>query len=165
MPTATATSSTTRTGCRPSRCCGRTRPPALITPSICSSKAGTNAASSSRAPNTACPLTEGEHSFWFTTADGEPSPTTQVAIRFDNGATAAQILAPTDNNSDAGDTVEVTGVALIGSTVAVGSTPLPTDEQGRFHGRVPAPDARALAIRLQHPASGIHYYIRHLRAR
>jgi hypothetical protein len=110
-------------------------------------------------------LAEGEHSFWFTTADGKPSPTTQVAIRFDNGATAAQILAPADGNDPAGDSVEVAGVALVGSTVAVGTTALPTDEQGRFHGRVPtpAPDARTLAIRLHHPSSGIHYYIRRLR--
>jgi hypothetical protein len=112
-------------------------------------------------------LGEGEHLWWFTTADGVASAQTSLAIRFDNPAVTAQIQAPAEGwRPRAGQDVEVAGIAIEGSTVAVGSARLAVDAQGRFRGRVPRPGAgeRAIAIRLEHPRTGVHYYIRRLAA-
>jgi hypothetical protein len=125
-------------------------------------------------PATAPPLTlpsgtlaEGQYRWWFTTADGaRKSPPTALAVRFDNAAIAAQVQSPRDGAPPSPDgRVDVAGVAMQGSTVAVGAEILPIDAQGRFKGRVPGPtDDRSIAVRTEHPRSGIHYYIRRLDA-
>ena len=110
-------------------------------------------------------LPEGTYQWWFTGADGRASPRTSVTVRFDNAAIAGQVESPRDGARVApGTEIEVAGVALEGSTVVVGSAPLPVDEQGRFRGLIPPPstDERSIAIRLAHPKSGVHYYIRRI---
>jgi hypothetical protein len=111
-------------------------------------------------------LPEGQHRWWFATADGSKrSPATSLAVRFDNAAVAAQVQSPRDGETAGDDgNVDVAGVAMEGSTVAVGDSALSVDTQGRFKGRVPAPgaDERSIAIRTEHPRSGVHYYIRRL---
>jgi hypothetical protein len=108
-------------------------------------------------------LPEGQHRWWFTTADGgKRSPATSLAVRFDNAAVAAQVQSPRDGETAGDDgNVDVAGVAMEGSTVAVGESTLSVDTQGRFKGRVPA-NERSVAIRTEHPRSGVHYYIRRL---
>ena len=111
-------------------------------------------------------LGEGAHTLWFT-ADGSErqSQRTAVTIRFDNAAVAAEIDQPRHGARVEPDAqVDVAGVALQGSTVAVGGAPLTIDQHGRFRGQVPrpAPDERSIAIRFSHPKGGVHYYIRRL---
>jgi hypothetical protein len=110
-------------------------------------------------------LGEGEHQWWFTSSQGRSSPRTPLAIRFDNAAVTAQVQTPPDGIR-LGDQneVEVAGIAIQGSSVAVGGAPLPMDPQGRFRGRVPGPSSgeRAISVRLEHPRSGVHYYIRRI---
>jgi hypothetical protein len=109
---------------------------------------------------------EGSYKFWFDT-DGTQnrSPETTVQIAFDNAAPAAEIQQPAEGQPSAA-TVHVAGVAAEGSTVTVGGTAVPMDPQSRFDGDVPGPAAgdRSIAIRIAHPAHGIHYYLRMFRA-
>ena len=120
-------------------------------------------------------LPEGEHTLWWSNAAGRRSPTTTLAIRFDNAATTAEIQSPRPRRAGlppaAGapppSTLDVAGTTLPGSRVTVDDTSLPIDAQGRFRAAValPAADLRALAIRIEHRRSGIHYYLRHLAGR
>ena len=96
---------------------------------------------------------------------GQGSRRTTVTVRFDNAAVTAQVETPRDGvRITPGDEIEVAGVAIEGSTVAVGAAPLDVDEQGRFRGKVtpPAANERSIAIRLAHPKSGVHYYVRRI---
>ena len=108
-------------------------------------------------------LGEGTYRFWFD-VDGHPdqkAPETTLAIAFDNAAPAAEIRAPLVGQPVT-PTIHVSGVAGEGSSVTVSGVSLPLDGQLRFTGDVPAPpaDHRVLAIRIAHPARGIHYFIR-----
>jgi hypothetical protein len=109
---------------------------------------------------------EGSYKFWFD-AEGSQSksPETTVQLAFDNAAPAAEIQQPAEGQPSAA-TVHVAGVAAEGSTVTVGGTAVPMDPQSRFDGDVPGPSAgdRSIAIRIAHPAHGIHYYLRMFRA-
>jgi hypothetical protein len=108
-------------------------------------------------------LGEGIYQWWFEANGGKSSRRTTVTVRFDNAAVTAQVESPRDGVRIApGDEIEVAGVAIEGSTVAVGAAPLDVDEQGRFRGTVtpPAANERSIAIRLAHPKSGVHYYVR-----
>ena len=110
-------------------------------------------------------LGEGTYQWWFEAASGKSSRRTTVTVRFDNAAVTAQVDAPRDGaRVTPGDEIEVAGVAIEGSTVAVGAAPLEVDEQGRFRGKARAPSAneRSIAIRLAHPKSGVHYYVRRI---
>jgi hypothetical protein len=110
-------------------------------------------------------LPEGIYQWWFEASDGRQSPRTTVTVRFDNAAVTAQVVSPRDGaRVTPGAEIEVKGVALEGSTVAVGAAPLEVDEQGRFQGKVisPGANARSIAIRLAHPKSGVHYYVRRI---
>ncbi len=106
-------------------------------------------------------VAEGEHQFWFTMG-AVTSPQTTLAVRFDNAAATAQLQTPVDGTAFKGNAIEVTGVAMEGSTVTVSGLPLAVDSHGRFRGEVPAPEngLRSMAIKLAHPRSGIHYYVR-----
>jgi hypothetical protein len=72
------------------------------------------------------------------------------------------VQAPRDGARLLDPDVEVAGVALEGSQVTVGGQRLAVDPQGRFRGRAPRPvsGVRAIAVRLEHPRSGVHYYVR-----
>jgi hypothetical protein len=111
-------------------------------------------------------IREGSYKLWFDVEGAKSrSPDTTVQIAFDNAAPAAEIQQPVDGQPSA-DTVHVSGVAAEGSTVSVGGAPVPMDPQSRFDGDVPGPPAgdRSIAIRIAHPAHGIHYYLRMFRA-
>jgi FecR protein len=110
-------------------------------------------------------LSEGTYQWWFEAAAGKSSRRTTVTVRFDNAAVTAQVDTPRDGvRVTPGNEIEVAGVAIEGSTVAVGAAPLEVDEQGRFRGkaRPPAANERSIAIRLAHPKSGVHYYVRRI---
>jgi hypothetical protein len=119
-------------------------------------------------------LSEGEHTWWWTTPDGRRSPTTTLAIKFDNATIAAEIQTPRPRASAAspGDelppgSLDVAGTTLPGSRVTVDDQILPVDAQGRFRAAVPAPadGRRALSIRIEHRRTGIQYYLRRISAR
>jgi hypothetical protein len=95
-------------------------------------------------------------------AGGTRSPTTTLAIGFDNAAPTASVRSPDDGSFAPGQTVRVAGIALAGWSVAVDGTPLPLDPQQRFEAQVQVPPTQdGIAIRLSHPSRGVHYYVRH----
>ena len=105
-------------------------------------------------------LPEGSHQLVFE-AGTRRSRTTTVTISFDNAAPTARITSPQDRSFAAGASVEVSGVALPGWTVAVGGQALNMDSQNRFSGTVTTPgDLHAFAIRFAHPSRGVQYYLR-----
>jgi hypothetical protein len=110
-------------------------------------------------------LEEGDYTWWWSDAENRQSRLSTLVIRFDNAAVTAQVQAPAEGAALAGaQDIDVAGIALAGSTVAVGGQALAVDDQGRFRGRVkrPAAPERAVAIRLEHARSGVHYYVRRL---
>jgi len=109
-------------------------------------------------------VSEGAHSFWFTAGDGKSSRPTSVKVAFDNAAVTAQLSAPREGSPSSEGEVEVAGIALEGSTVTVAGQKLALDPQGRFRGRAPrpGPGERAIAVRLEHPRTGVHYYVRRM---
>jgi hypothetical protein len=110
-------------------------------------------------PNTL--LADGKNQIFFTTKEGKRSPVTTVELVFDNAAPTASIRKPPVAGFEGGRTTAIAGVAVTGSKVSVGDTPIPLDAQSRFEATVPlAPDQRALAIRFQHPRHGVRYYVR-----
>jgi hypothetical protein len=108
-------------------------------------------------------LGEGTYRFWFD-VDGHPdqrSAETTLVIGFDNAAPAAEIQSPREGQPLT-PTVHVSGVAAEGSSVTVSGVSIAVDGQGRFSGDVPGPAEghRVLAVRIAHPARGVHYFIR-----
>ena len=106
---------------------------------------------------------EGTYSWWYTAGEGKQSPKTTIVIRFDNAAPTAQFFRV---STDAGvarphGSVPVDGVTVEGAKVSVGGNSLPVDARGRFRGDV-APQAGddAIAVRLELPRTGVHYYVR-----
>jgi hypothetical protein len=118
---------------------------------------------------------EGEHTWWWSTPDGRRSATTSLSLKFDNAALTAEIQAPRPQQAGLPDPIsgsvpaalEVAGTTLPGSRVTVDELGLPLDAQGRFRAEIPLPpaDRRALAIRIEHRRTGVHYYLRRLAGR
>jgi hypothetical protein len=118
---------------------------------------------------------EGEHTWWWSTPDGRRSATTSLTLKFDNAALTAEIQAPRPQQAGLPDPIsgsvpaalEVAGTTLPGSRVTVDDLGLPLDAQGRFRAEIPLPpaDRRALAIRIEHRRTGVHYYLRRLAGR
>jgi hypothetical protein len=89
------------------------------------------------------------------------SPETTLRVTFDDTARTAQLTEPKDFVFSPGSSVRVAGAALASSQVRVGNMPLSLGPDGRFAQSVTAPSAdRALAVRVQHPIAGVHYYVR-----
>jgi hypothetical protein len=108
-------------------------------------------------------LAEGTHQFYFAIPGGRRSATGKLSIGFDNSARTASLSEPQDKTSPAGQKVTVSGTALARSKVRIGGAEVATDAQGRFKTEVAAaPDDDAIAVRVQHDATKIHYYLRHL---
>ena len=58
--------------------------------------------------------------------------------------------------------VAVDGVTIDGAKVSAGGRSLTVDERGRFQGTVaPLAGDEAVIVRLEHPRTGVHYYVRH----
>ena len=108
-------------------------------------------------------LAEGSYTWWYQTADGRTSPKTTVTIRFDNAAPTAQFF-PKRSGAEptAPGLVAIDGVTIDGAKVSAGGRSLTVDERGRFQGTVaPLSGDDAVIIRLEHPRTGVHYYVRH----
>jgi hypothetical protein len=106
-------------------------------------------------------LAEGTYSWWYVSHDGKRSPKTTVTIRFDNTAPTAQFFHATAAGVPPGPGIAVDGVTLQGAKVSAAGKALALDEHGRFRARlVPQEGDDAVAVRLEHPRSGVHYYVR-----
>jgi hypothetical protein len=112
-------------------------------------------------------LPEGRHELQFE-ADrpGAPhSPQTTIDLRYDNASPSASLRAPSSSGFEEGPIVHVAGLALPGSQVTVFGQHLALDAQQRFAGDVALPaGTRALAVRIQHPRTGVRYYLRRSKA-
>ncbi len=103
---------------------------------------------------------EGEYKFSLS-AGAARSPETTLRVTFDDTARTAQLTEPKDLLFLPGSSVRVAGAALAGSMVRVGNVALTVGGDGRFSQPLTAPPAgRALAVRVQHPIAGVHYYVR-----
>lgn len=107
---------------------------------------------------------EGLHQFWFETSDKKRSEQGQLQVAFDYTARTAYLTSPHDGESAQDGRARFAGGTLIGSSVQVQGVSMKLDAQGRFasNAEVPA-DAAGAYVRVQHPSTGIHYYVRHLR--
>ena len=104
---------------------------------------------------------EGVHQLTFV-AGGRRSPTTTLAIGFDNAAPTASVREPDNGSFSPGQQVRVAGIALDGWSVAVDGVEIPLDPQDRFDAQVTVPASQdGIGIRLSHPSRGVHYYVRH----
>jgi hypothetical protein len=111
-------------------------------------------------------LSEGLHRFEFQ-ANAVRSEPGLLGVTFDYRARTAYLTSPVEGQrtSSPSGTVRFVGGTLLGSSVSVQEVMLKLDPQGRFAGEVPLPvDASSAAVRVVHPTTGIHYYIRHLPA-
>ncbi|MFT3928303.1 MAG: hypothetical protein QM778_37595 [Myxococcales bacterium] len=109
-------------------------------------------------------LGEGEYEFAFTASDGHHSAQGSLRIVFDNTARSAYLSAPAEGSPNPGNEIPVAGTALLRSDVSVDGVPVALDAQGRFRATVPvSPTKGALAVRVSHPVTGVHYYLRRLR--
>jgi len=108
-------------------------------------------------------LAEGDYSFWFETREGKRSRESGLRISFDNTARSAYLSEPIENGQAAAQQ-RVAGAALVRSQVSVAGVNLKLDSQGRFEGLIPhSADENAIAVRVSHPSTGVHYYLRRTR--
>jgi hypothetical protein len=107
-------------------------------------------------------LVEGRYEFWFTSASGQRSEVSTLRIELDESARALTLTEPLDGSA-AEDEAAVSGVALLRSSVSANGVPLPLDDKGHFSGSVPVGRPKIVLVRAQHPAAGVHYYLRSLR--
>jgi hypothetical protein len=109
-------------------------------------------------------LSEGDYEFSFVASDGHRSAQGSLRIVFDNTARSAYLSAPAEGSPNTGDSVPVAGTALMRSEVSVDGVPVGLDAQGRFRATIPVNATKgALAVRVSHPVTGVHYYLRRLR--
>ena len=111
-------------------------------------------------------LPEGRHQLHFELASGagRSRPTT-IDLRFDNASPAASLKLPPAVGFEPGSSVKIAGIALPGAQVSVLGQRLPLDGQGRFAGEAPVPTGtQAIAVRIQHPRTGVRYYVRRVRS-
>jgi hypothetical protein len=119
-------------------------------------------APSPRHPLPSGTLPEGTYTWWFSTQDGLESPRTTVTIGFDNAAPTAQFFrAPVLPPGSPARAIPIDGVTIAGAQVSAAGQALAVDARGRFRGAMaPLEGDDAVAVRLEHPRSGVHYYIR-----
>jgi hypothetical protein len=105
-------------------------------------------------------LGEGTHRFWFQ-AGAARSPLGQLRVEFDPTGRTASLSSPIDESFAPGSDTEVKGSVVAGANVTVEGAKVSVDRAGHFDTHVRAPSGNdALAVRVQHPAIGIHYYLR-----
>jgi hypothetical protein len=108
-------------------------------------------------------LAEGNYDFWFADASGQKSRVGSLRIEFDNTARSLSLSEPVEGSVATGEQVLVSGVALLRSQVSANGVPLVLDPKGRFHAQVPLSAEKSVLVRANHPAAGVHYYLRRLR--
>jgi hypothetical protein len=114
-----------------------------------------------RRPLAAGTIAEGTYTFWYRADSGAQSPKTTVSIRFDNAAPTAQFFRTGPSDKGARGAIAVEGVTVAGAKVSVGGQPLEVDGRGRFRTEArPLDGDEAVAVRLEHPRTGVHYYVR-----
>ena len=108
-------------------------------------------------------LGEGLHRFWFETPDHKRSEIGSLQVSFDFAARTAYLTSPRDGETLQADSARFSGGTLLGSLVHVQGAPMKLDSHGRFTTNVTIPREQSGAVvRVQHPSTGIHYYVRHL---
>lgn len=107
-------------------------------------------------------LRDGMHRFSYKTADSrQTSKTTTVTIRFDNAAPKITLREPKEGKFHAGESVNVSGVAVRGWKISLVNGTISTDEYNRFRGSVKYTSRyRSIALRVTHQQRGTHYYLR-----
>jgi len=106
---------------------------------------------------------EGDHRLRFKVAGGSArtSDETTLSVRFDNAAPSVSLRAPAATGYEPGAAVPVTGVAIAGTRVSILGNAVELDRQHRFDTSVTVPSGtRAFAVRIEHPRSGVNYYVR-----
>ncbi len=112
-------------------------------------------------------IREGVYRWWFESGEQtkKQSATTTLRVDFDNATPALYLRSPKPGERIQGDTVRVSGATIEGSIVSVDGVVLDQDRHQRFSAEVPLPkNEDALAVRIEHPRIGIHYYLRKLSA-
>jgi hypothetical protein len=105
-------------------------------------------------------LAEGGYRFTFQ-AGSARSPQGSLLIAFDPGGRTAYLSAPVDRGFAGGASTRVAGTVIAGAHVAVDGNTVAVDRAGRFEAQAAVgTSADALAVRVQHPSTGIHYYVR-----
>jgi hypothetical protein len=111
-------------------------------------------------------LGEGLHRFAFE-ANGVRSEQGSLSVSFDYRARTAYLTSPIEGQRAVASSggVRFEGGTLLGSRVTVQGVPLKLDSQGRFAGEVALPvGSSSTLVRVLHPSTGVHYYVRHLLA-
>jgi hypothetical protein len=107
-------------------------------------------------------LREGTYTLWYRAAGGKQSPKTTVSVRFDNAAPTAQFFRAAHGAQKGA--IAIDGVTVDGAKVSVSGQPIAVDGHGRFRTEAsPLAGDEAVAVRLEHPRTGIHYYVRRAR--
>jgi hypothetical protein len=108
-------------------------------------------------------LGEGSYTWWYSTTDGHTSPKTNPhdPIR-QRGADRAVLLgAGRCDHGAEGAWSRSTVSRSTGAKVSAGGHSLPVDDRGRFRAEVaPLSGDDAVIVRLEHPRTGVHYYVR-----
>jgi hypothetical protein len=109
-------------------------------------------------------LSDGGHEIFFESADGKSrSAVTTVRIAFDNAAPMASIDQRGVLEPDDAGHVHLSGVVPLGSRVSLGGQALEVDVAGRFAASAsPGQEDSGVALRVEHPRAGLHYYVRRL---
>lgn len=109
-------------------------------------------------------LTDGLHEVFFESLDGRTrSPVTRLAISFDNAAPMASFDQRGSVAPDDAGAVMLSGVVPLGSRVSLSGQALPLDPGGRFEVKAqPGESDAAVALRVEHPRAGLHYYVRRI---
>ncbi len=110
-------------------------------------------------------IAEGEHRLRFKSGTTTSDETT-LAVRFDNAAPSVSLRSPAATGFDAGGEVRVSGVAIADTRVSILGRAIDLDRQHRFDTTVSLPTgSHAFAVRIEHPRTGVHYYVRRERGR
>jgi hypothetical protein len=106
-------------------------------------------------------LKEGQYTFWFDRDGVKQSKVAVLTIGFDQTAAQVYIELPQYGKAWADGDIDVKGATLTGWSAVVEGNAIPIDARTRrFNAKVQRPPGNALAIKLQHPQRGVHYYIR-----
>jgi hypothetical protein len=108
-------------------------------------------------------MADGRHVLLMAAADNAKlhSKATVVEIEFDDAAPTASIELPPAAGFDPGEPIAIRGSAIEDSRVSAEGEAVSVDRKHWFSHTLTLPPGKpALAIRIQHPAHGVRYYLR-----